>query len=192
MRLVLASNSPRRRQLLTELGVPYSVRLREVDESYPGHLRRAEVAEYLAAHKARAYRAGLAPDEVVLTADTIVCLDEEVLNKPTDAADAIRMLTRLQGRAHDVFTGVCLLTADGRQVVFTDQTRVHFRALSRSEIAYYVRQYQPLDKAGAYGAQDWIGMVAVTQLEGSYFTVMGLPVHRVWDELKQLGFPLPA
>ncbi|MDF7811652.1 Maf-like protein [Hymenobacter sp. YC55] len=189
MKLVLASNSPRRRQLLTDLGVPYTVRLQEVDESFPEHLHRAEVAEYLAAHKAAAYRTSLAPDEVVLTADTIVCLDDDVLNKPADDAEAIQMLTRLQGRAHDVFTGVCLLSGDGRQVVFSDQTRVVFRTLSAAEIEYYVRKYQPLDKAGAYGAQDWIGMVAVTRLEGSYFNVMGLPVHRVWNELMKLGFP---
>ncbi|MBD2716693.1 septum formation protein Maf [Microvirga sp. STR05] len=186
MNLVLASNSPRRRQLLSDLGLQYTVRLQEVDESYPEHLRRAEVAEYLAAHKAAAYRTTLAPDEVLLTADTIVCLGEEVLNKPADEAEAIRMLSRLQGQAHDVFTGVCLLTGDGRQVVFSDQTRVHFRHLSDSEIRFYVQQYKPLDKAGAYGAQDWIGMVAVTRLEGSYFNVMGLPVHRVWEELSLL------
>ena len=192
MHLLLASNSPRRRQLLTDLSLPYTVRLQEVDESFPEHLRRAEVAEYLAAHKASAYRAGLAPDEVVITADTIVCLDDDVLNKPADAAEAIQMLTRLQGRAHDVFTGVCLLGGDGKQVVFSDQTRVYFRDLSRSEIEYYVQHYQPLDKAGAYGAQDWIGMVAVTRLEGSYFNVMGLPVHRVWDELVKFGFTLNA
>ncbi|SHM12485.1 Maf family nucleotide pyrophosphatase [Hymenobacter psychrotolerans] len=187
MNLVLASNSPRRRQLLTDLGLHYTVRLQEVDESYPEHLRRAEVAEYLAAYKAAAYRATLAPDEVVLTADTIVCLDDDVLNKPADPAEAVRMLQRLQGRSHDVFTGVCLLTGTGQQVVFSDQTRVYFRSLSDSEIEFYVRQYQPLDKAGAYGAQDWIGMVAVTRLEGSYFNVMGLPVHRVWEELTKLA-----
>ena len=187
MRLVLASNSPRRRQLLSDLGLRYTVRLQDVDESFPTHLRRAEVAEYLAAHKAAAYRAGLAPDEVLLTADTIVCLDEDVLNKPADEAEAVQMLQRLQGRAHDVFTGVCLLCGDDRQVVFSDRTTVYFRDLSISEINHYVQQYQPLDKAGAYGAQDWIGMVAVTRLEGSYFNVMGLPVHRVWEELRGLG-----
>jgi septum formation protein len=186
-RLVLASNSPRRRQLLTDLGVAYEVRLREVDESFPPHLVRAEVAEYLAAHKASAYAADLAPDELVLTADTIVCLDDDVLNKPSDAAEAIQMLQRLQGRAHDVYTGVCLLAGDGRRVLFSDQTRVYFRTLSLAEIEHYVTQYQPLDKAGAYGAQDWIGMVAVTRLEGSYFNVMGLPAHRVWEELEKLG-----
>ncbi|MBC6611539.1 septum formation protein Maf [Hymenobacter sp. BT507] len=184
--LLLASNSPRRRQLLTELGLPYEIRLKEVDEEFPPHLRRAEVAEFLAARKAAAYREELAANEVILTADTIVCLDEDVLNKPADAAEAIQMLTRLQGRTHDVFTGVCLLTSDGRQVVFSDQTRVTFRPLSLAEIEFYVKKYQPLDKAGAYGAQDWIGMVGVTRLEGSYFNVMGLPVHRVWEELEQL------
>jgi septum formation protein len=188
MRLVLASNSPRRRQLLADLGLHYEIRLQEVDESFPAHLVRAEVAEYLAAHKAAAYRATLASDEVVLTADTIVCLDNDVLNKPADEAEAVQMLTRLQGRAHDVYTGVCLLTGAGQRVVFSDQTRVYFRALSAAEIEFYVRQYKPFDKAGAYGAQDWIGMVAVTRLEGSYFNVMGLPVHKVWEELTKLGF----
>lgn len=190
-KLILASNSPRRRQLLTDLGLPYEIRLREVDESFPAHLRRAEVAEYLARHKAAAYAADLAPDEVVLTADTIVCLGEDVLNKPADAAEATAMLTRLQGRAHDVFTGVCLRGGEGRETVFSDQTTVHFRPLSAAEISFYVAQYQPFDKAGAYGAQDWIGMVAITRLEGSYFNVMGLPVHRVWQELAAWGV-LPA
>jgi septum formation protein len=192
MRLILASNSPRRRQLLSDLGLTYEVRLKDVDESYPAHLQRAAVAEYLAAHKASAYRADLQPDEVLLTADTIVCLDEQVLNKPTDEADAVRMLTLLQGRAHDVYTGVCLLRGQGQPVVFSDQTRVHFRPLSEAEIRYYVQHYRPLDKAGAYGAQDWIGLVAVTRLEGSYFNVMGLPVHRVWEELSKLGLTLTS
>jgi septum formation protein len=186
-KLILASNSPRRRQLLTDLGLSYEIRLHEVDETYPGHLHRAEVAEYLAAHKAAAYASDLAPHEVVLTADTIVCLEDDVLNKPADEAEATRMLTRLQGRAHDVFTGVCLLTGNGRRIVFSDQTTVHFRSLSPAEIDFYVRTFRPLDKAGAYGAQDWVGMVGVTRLEGSYFNVMGLPVHRVWEELVKLG-----
>ncbi|QIL74850.1 Maf family nucleotide pyrophosphatase [Hymenobacter sp. HDW8] len=186
-KLVLASNSPRRRQLLTDLGLNYEIRLRKVDETYPSHLHRAEVAEYLAAHKAAAYAPDLAPHEVVLTADTIVCLEDDVLNKPADEAEAKQMLTRLQGRAHDVFTGVCLLTGDGQRTIFSDQTRVHFRALSPAEIEFYVRNFSPLDKAGAYGAQDWVGMVGVTRLEGSYFNVMGLPVHRVWEELAKLG-----
>lgn len=185
--LILASNSPRRRQLLTDLGLRYEIRLREVDESYPPHLRRGEIAEYLARHKAAAYAPDLVPNELLLTADTIVCLDADVLNKPADAAEAAAMLTRLQGRAHDVFTGVCLRHGDGREVVFSDQTTVHFRPLSPAEISFYIANYQPFDKAGAYGAQDWVGMVGVTRLEGSYFNVMGLPVHRVWEELGRFG-----
>ena len=192
MRLILASNSPRRKQLLTDLGLPFEVRIREVDEDFPPHLRRAEVAEYLAAHKARAYAPDLAPDEILLTADTIVCLADDVLNKPADAAEARAMLTRLQGRAHEVYTGVCLRTGDGRQTVFSDCATVHFRALTPAEIDYYIARCQPFDKAGAYGAQDWLGLAAITRLEGSYFTVMGLPTHRVWEELGRLGYPLPA
>lgn len=191
MKLILASNSPRRRQLLTDLGLAYEIRLRDVDEDFPPHLRRAAVAEYLAAHKAAAYATDLALDELILTADTIVCLEDAVLNKPANVAEATAMLTRLQGRAHDVFTGVCLRTGDGRQVVFSDQTTVHFRPLSPAEISHYIATARPFDKAGAYGAQDWIGMVGVTRLEGSYFNVMGLPVHRVWAELGRLG-ALPA
>jgi septum formation protein len=189
MNLILASGSPRRRQLLTDLGLRYEIRLREVDESFPPQLRRAEIAEYLARHKAEAYRADLAPTELLLTADTIVCLDEGVLNKPTDAAEAHQMLRRLQGRAHQVYTGVCLLPGDGRApIVFADETTVHFRALSDEEITFYVTQYRPFDKAGAYGAQDWVGLVAIDRLEGSYFNVMGLPTHRVWTALTQLGY----
>lgn len=187
MKLILASNSPRRRQLLTDMGLSYEVRLREVHEDFPPHLHRAAVAEYLAAHKAAAYAHDLAPDEVVLTADTIVCLDDDVLNKPADVAEATAMLTRLQGRAHDVFTAVCLRTGEGREVVFSDQTTVHFRSLSPAEISHYIATAHPFDKAGSYGAQDWLGMVGIVRLEGSYFTVMGLPTHRVWEELEKLG-----
>ena len=187
MKLILASNSPRRRQLLTELGLTYEIRLLEVDEEFPPHLQRAEVAEFLAARKAAAYIPGLAADEVLLTADTIVCLGNDVLNKPSDRAEAQHMLGRLQGRTHDVFTGVCLRTGDGRQVVFSDQTTVHFRPLTPAEINYYLDTCQPYDKAGAYGAQDWLGLAAIDRLEGSYFNVMGLPTHRVWAELMKLG-----
>ncbi|TDN39254.1 septum formation protein Maf [Hymenobacter sp. UV11] len=185
VRLILASGSPRRRQLLTELGLAYEIRLREVDESFPPHLRRAEVAEYLARHKAEAYRPDLAPDELLLTADTIVCLDEQVLNKPADAAEARFMLGRLQGRTHQVYTGVCLLPGDGRPpVVFSDETTVYFQPLTAAEIAHYVAQYKPFDKAGAYGAQDWLGLVGIARLEGSYFNVMGLPTHLVWPAVQ--------
>ena len=196
MHLLLASNSPRRKQLLADLGLPFEVRLREVDETFPPHLRRAEVAEYLAARKAAAYAPDLAHNELLITADTIVCLDDDVLNKPADAAEATAMLTRLQGRTHEVYTGVCLLAGAAgptqQKVVFSDCARVTFRALTPAEIAYYIARCQPYDKAGAYGAQDWLGLAAITRLEGSYFTVMGLPTHRVWAELGKLGYPLPT
>ena len=189
MRLVLASGSPRRRQLLTDLGLPYELRLRAVDESFPPALRRAEIAEYLARRKAEAYRPDLAADELLLTADTIVCLGEQVLGKPADAAEARAMLGQLQGRAHQVYTGVCLLPGDGRPpLVFADETTVYFRPLRAAEIDFYVTRYQPLDKAGAYDAQDWLGLVGIERLEGSYFTVMGLPTHRVWAGLAALGY----
>ena len=187
--LVLASGSPRRRQLLSDMGLPYELRLREVDEAYPPQLRGAAVAEYLARHKAEVYRADLAAHELLLTADTIVCLADDVLNKPADEAEARQMLTRLQGRAHQVHTGVCLLPGNGHPpVVFSDQTTVYFRPLSAADIAFYVEKYRPLDKAGAYGAQDWLGLVGIERLEGSYFNVMGLPTHRVWAALAALGF----
>lgn len=179
---ILASNSPRRKELLTNLGLPFISRVKEIDEKYPPELSKAEVAEFLAAHKASAYRDELQPEEVIITADTIVCLDDKVLNKPYDHAEATRMLIQLSGRSHEVYTGVCLLSRE-KSVVFHDETTVHFRDLTRDEIDYYVNHYKPFDKAGAYGAQDWLGMVGIERLEGSYFNVMGLPVHRLYQEL---------
>ncbi|MFB9862056.1 Maf family nucleotide pyrophosphatase [Rufibacter immobilis] len=179
---ILASNSPRRKELLTNLGLPFEVRVKEVDENYPPELIRAEVAEYLAAHKASAYQEDLQENVVIITADTIVCLEEKVLNKPIDHAQATRMLTMLSGRSHEVYTGVCLLSKD-KSVVFHDVTTVYFRDLTRDEIDLYINQYKPFDKAGSYGAQDWLGLVGIERIEGSYFNVMGLPVHRVYEEL---------
>ncbi|AKQ45520.1 septum formation inhibitor Maf [Rufibacter radiotolerans] len=179
---ILASNSPRRRELLTNLGLPFEVRVKEVHEDFPADLARAEVAEYLAAHKASFYREDLQPEEVIITADTIVCLDDKILNKPYDHAEATRMLTHLSGRSHEVYTGVCLLSQD-KSVVFHDVTTVHFRELTRDEIDFYINEYKPFDKAGSYGAQDWLGLVGIERIEGSYFNVMGLPVHRLYEEL---------
>jgi septum formation protein len=182
-KLVLASNSPRRQELLTRLGLNFEVRIKAVDESYPSNLRRAAIAEYLAEKKAAAYLPDLQPDELLITADTIVCLDEQVLNKPADAAEAHAMLHALSGRAHDVITGVCLQST-ARKTVLHDVTKVYFKELSEIEIHTYVEKHQPLDKAGAYGAQDWIGMVAIYKLEGSFYNVMGLPVHKVYAALQ--------
>lgn len=182
-KLILASSSPRRKELLGKLGLQFEVKVKDVPEEYPDHLQRQEVAEYLANHKAEAYLADL-QDEILITADTIVCLDNMVLNKPADAVDAIRMLRHLSGQVHEVITGVCLLSQDKKDL-FHDVTRVHFRELSDAEINYYVQTYEPYDKAGAYGAQEWMGMVAIDRIEGSYFNVMGLPVHQVYSHLMQ-------
>ncbi|MFC6999694.1 Maf family nucleotide pyrophosphatase [Rufibacter roseus] len=179
---ILASNSPRRKELLTNLGLPFQSRVKEVHEDFPADLVRAEVAEYLAAHKASAYQDELQPNDVIITADTIVCLDDKVLNKPLSHAEATRMLTQLSGRSHEVYTGVCLLSLD-KSVVFSDVTTVYFRDLTREEIDYYINHFKPFDKAGSYGAQDWLGMVGIERIEGSYFNVMGLPVHLLYEQL---------
>lgn len=182
-KLILASNSPRRQELLAKLGLLFEVRLKEVDESFPATLKRAEIAEYLAQKKAEAYQTDLQAGEVLITADTIVCLGDKVLNKPVDFAEARAMLHALSGRAHEVITGVCL-QSQIKKVVLHDVTNVYFKELSEEEINWYVEKYQPLDKAGAYGAQDWIGMVAIQKLEGSFYNVMGLPVHKLYAALQ--------
>lgn len=181
-KLILASNSPRRQELLTRLGLPFEVRIKEVEETYPGNLQRYEVAEYLAAKKADAYLSDLKDQEVILTADTIVCLEDRVLNKPTATAEAQEMLRALSGRDHDVITGVCLMS-NKKKVVLHDVTRVFFKPLTEEEINWYINHYKPFDKAGAYGAQDWIGMVAIQKLEGSFYNVMGLPMHALYAAL---------
>ncbi len=184
-RLVLASASPRRRQLLQGLDLPVEITSVDVDETPPPGLPDDEVAEHLARKKADAWTGTLAPDQVLITADTTVLVDDHLLNKPVDDADARRMLAMLAGREHRVITGVCLRTTTTTRS-FADIALVRFRALSAEEIAYYVEHHKPLDKAGAYGVQDWIGYVAVERIVGSFYTVMGLPMHRVYDELLRL------
>jgi septum formation protein len=184
--LILASNSPRRQELLRQLGLPFRVVVKPVQEDFPKELHRGQIALYLASHKAGAYEADLQPEEVLITADTIVCLDDLVLNKPTDHKEARQMLQLLSGQCHDVITGVCLLTI-GKTVAFYETTRVYFKKLSVAEIDYYIKTYQPYDKAGAYGIQEWIGMMGIEKIEGSYFNVMGLPVHRLYEELVKMG-----
>ena len=184
-KIVLASNSPRRKELLAGLDVPFEVRIiKGIDESYPAALPTTEIAEYIAQKKAAAYRETMAADELVITADTIVVLGDEVLGKPKDAADARRMLHELSGQTHQVITGVVLTTKE-RQEHFSVVSDVTFKTLEDSEIDYYVETYKPMDKAGAYGIQEWIGYVGVTRLEGSYFNVMGLPVQRIYEALKR-------
>ena len=186
-KIILASNSPRRKELLAGLDVQFEVRvLKGIDESYPDTVPTAEIAEYIAQKKAAAYRETIAADELVITADTIVVLGDEVLGKPKDAADARRMLRELSGRTHQVITGVVLTTKE-RQEHFSVVSDVTFKTLEDSEIDYYVETYKPMDKAGAYGIQEWIGYVGVTRLEGSYFNVMGLPVQRIYEALKRFA-----
>ena len=183
--IILASNSPRRKERLSGIGVKYEFRmLPDIDESYPETVSADEVAGYLAEKKASAYLPELNDDELLITADTVVLLDSIVIGKPSDEADAIRMLQLLSGKTHKVITGVCL-TSKKKQVVFSDTAYVTFGELSREEISYYVSNYKPYDKAGAYGVQEWIGYVAVEKIEGSYFNVMGLPIFKVYKELKQ-------
>jgi septum formation protein len=185
-KIILASNSPRRKELLAGLGHPFEVRLLNgIDESYPETLRGGEIAAHISRVKAGAYHATMAADELIITADTIVCLDEQVLGKPTDEADAIAMLRSLSGRTHQVYTGVTLSTVD-KTTTFVSCSDVTFASLTDQEIHHYVAHYRPMDKAGAYGIQEWIGYIGVERIEGSYFNVMGLPVQRLYKELKAL------
>lgn len=181
-KIILSSNSPRRKQLFAGLGLDFEVRvLNGIDESYPEDLPAADVPQYIAQKKAAAYEVN--PDELIITADTVVIVDEEILGKPVDADDARRMLRLLSGRSHKVITGVCMTTADVRHS-FSVTTDVTFKPLRQDEITYYIDNYRPFDKAGAYGIQEWIGYIGVTSLHGSYFNVVGMPVQRIYDELK--------
>ena len=182
--IILASNSPRRKELLAGLDLQFKVRvLQDIDESYPNDLPTLKIAEFISKKKADAYIQTMADDELVITADTVVILGDEVMGKPHDEADAKRMLGELSGQTHQVATGVTLSTKE-RQMSFSVVTDVAFKQLSSDEIDYYVRTYHPMDKAGAYGIQEWIGYIGVTALKGSYFNVMGLPVQRIYEALK--------
>ena len=183
-KIILASNSPRRRELLAGLDLDFEVKvIKGIDESYPETLAPDKVAQYIAAKKADAYVPAIHEDDLVITADTVVIVDNDILGKPHDESEAKAMLRRISGRSHQVVTGVCLVTKDKRRE-FSVSTDVTFRSLSESEIDYYVSHYRPFDKAGAYGIQEWIGYVGVTSLNGSYFNVMGLPVQRIYSELQ--------
>lgn len=185
-KVILASNSPRRKELLSGLGIDYEVRtLPDVDESYPESLQGADIPLYISKEKTDAYRALLQPGELMITADTIVWLDGRVLGKPKDREDALQMLRDMSGRTHEVFTGVCITTTDWQRS-FAAQTEVRFAQLTEEEITYYVDRYQPMDKAGSYGVQEWIGFIGVENISGSYFNIMGLPVQRLYRELKAI------
>lgn len=184
--IVLASNSPRRKELMSGLGIDYVVKtLPDVDESYPDTLQGTEIPAYISQKKADAYKSLIQPDKLLITADTIVWLNGEVLGEPKDREGAMNMLRKLSGTSHQVITGVCLTTGNW-QKSFTAVTDVTFAVLTEEEIIYYVDKYVPMDKAGAYGVQEWIGFIGVESISGSYFNVMGLPVQRLYQELKRI------
>lgn len=186
MKIILASASPRRKELLAGLDIDFEVRLLPgIDESYPANLPTGKIAEYIACEKAAAYNGEIGDDEVLLTADTIVVVDDKVLGKPVDADDARRMLSMISGKTHQVITGVCLSTRK-KTHSFSVETDVTFKILESDEIDYYIVNYKPFDKAGAYGIQEWIGYIGVESIKGSYFNVMGLPVQRIYKELKNV------
>ena len=184
--IILASNSPRRRELLSGLGLDYEVRtLPGIDESYPDTLQGEEIPVYISSKKASAYLDALKDNELLITADTIVWLDGRVLGKPADEDEARQMLRDLSGKTHQVITGVTLATTTF-QKSFASVSQVTFASLTEEEISYYVTHYHPMDKAGSYGVQEWIGFIGVERIEGSYFNVLGLPVQRLYNELKKL------
>jgi len=181
--IVLASGSPRRQQLLAEMDIPFKVLVKPVEESFPEELSPTEAAAYLCRLKSLAFKVNdLKKNTLVITADTVVALQNKILGKPGNSKEAAFMLRQLSGCTHEVITGVCLRLGD-KTSVFTASTRVWFKKLSDKEIDYYVNRYKPLDKAGAYGIQEWIGHVAIRKIEGSYFNVMGLPTQRLYEEL---------
>ncbi len=183
---ILASNSPRRKELLAGLDIPFTVKVKSgIDESYPLSLKADDIPLYLSQLKAGAYFEDLKDDDLLITADTVVIVGNDILGKPHDAADANRMLREISGRSHNVVTGVSL-TTHSFQHSFKVSTEVTFKELSDSEIDYYISHYKPFDKAGAYGIQEWIGYIGVTSLKGSYFNVMGLPVQRIYEEIKKV------
>lgn len=180
--LILASTSPRRQFLMKEAGYAFRVEAPVSDEAFPDHMPAEVVPGYLALEKARTFQDRIT-NEIVVTADTVVILGGRILNKPRDRSEAIQMLSQLAGKTHKVITAVCLLSRE-KQDVFDDATKVTFRKLNLKEIEYYVDTCQPYDKAGSYGAQDWLGMVGIEKINGSYFTVMGMPMHKVYTHLR--------
>jgi septum formation protein len=181
-KIILASGSPRRQQFLKELDIDFEIRLKEIEEIYPDHLQAEEITDFLAKLKASAFENDLQDNEVLITSDTIVWLENKALGKPIDASQAVKMLTEMSGKTHKVITSVCIKTAQ-KELVFHDETLVTFAKLTLKEIEYYLNIYKPFDKAGSYGIQEWIGLVAIEKIEGSYANVVGLPTHKLYKEL---------
>ena len=186
-KLILASASPRRQQLMKDAGFTFEVRLKSVEEKYPQELHLENVPEYLSKVKASAFREELKADEVLITADTVVCIHDRILGKPTDRKEAISMLQELSGNRHLVVPGVSVTTRT-EQLSFSSRTDVFFKHLSNEEIEFYVDTYKPFDKAGAYGIQEWIGYIGIERIEGSFYNVMGLPIQKLYETLRKLQF----
>ena len=184
MEIILGSQSPRRRELMAGLDWPFTAITIDADESYPASLQAGDIPYYISRAKARAYEGQLLPDQLLITADTIVWLDGHMLGKPHDETEAITMLRALSGKTHQVYTAVTFAQKGKELDTIVDCTDVTFADLSDEEIISYVRRYRPFDKAGAYGVQEWIGYIACTAMNGSYFNVMGLPVHKVYEYIK--------
>ncbi|HNS42674.1 MAG TPA: Maf family protein [Taishania sp.] len=187
MKLVVGSKSPRRKQLLEEMGYSFEIRIKETDETFPDSYSPSQAVCHIAEQKAKVLQTTLTNDEVLLTADTIVCVDQQILGKPKDVADAQRMLQLLSGRAHQVITAVCVATNTSLKTEFCT-TQVTVKTLSEEEINYYINNYQPFDKAGSYGIQEWFGATSVEKIEGSYNNVVGLPTHLVYQLLRPFKF----
>ncbi|AZB24099.1 MULTISPECIES: Maf family protein [Chryseobacterium] len=186
MKLFLASQSPRRKELLSSLGFEFEVVKIDCEEIIPEHIKIENAAAYLAELKADAFR-NLTADEVLLTADTVVAIDQKILGKPTDETDACNMLRSLSGRTHQVYTGITIKTAD-KIFTETDVADVTFNEITDEEIQYYIQNYKPFDKAGSYGIQEWLGMAKIKSLTGSFYTIMGLPTHLVYKILREISF----
>ena len=183
--LILASNSPRRKELLKLAGIPYRNLVRETEEIFPKDLHLQEVPVYLAKKKSQAY-SDLRQDNVILTADTIVILQNEIIGKPENLENAKQLLRKLSGKKHEVITGVCITHKD-KQITFSEKTDVYFKELTNKEIDFYVENYKPLDKAGAYAIQEWIGAIAIEKIVGDVYNVIGLPIRKVVEELQKFG-----
>ncbi len=182
--VILASGSPRRKELLSSIGIDYKVRIiNGIDESYPENMKAEDIPQFISRKKAAAYRQDMSNGELIITADTVVAVDNKILGKPKDKTEAVKMLSLLSGRKHQVITGVTVMTSE-REETFATVSNVSISKLSDEEIDYYIEKYKPYDKAGAYGIQEWIGMIGVTGIEGSFFNVMGLPVQRLYTLLK--------
>tara|TARA_Y100000589_G_scaffold31917_1_gene26665 strand:+ start:798 stop:1367 length:570 start_codon:yes stop_codon:yes gene_type:complete len=181
--IILASKSPRRKELLNLLDLDFKIEITEVNEVYPDNLEVYKIAEYLANLKANAFKS-IPNDTVVITADTIVILDKQILGKPKNKTEAAKMLLSLSNRNHKVMTGVCLKSKD-KTISFSNTTKVFFKELTSSEINYYIENYKPFDKAGSYGIQEWIGAIGITKIEGSYFNVVGLPINQLYKNLRE-------